>query len=131
MKKLIIVGLLAASSIAAAEEAVEPKITFSDRVSRLPTTEWVWQGLHLVDGLQTYQVALHPDKYRETNPLLGPNPSKGEVIGYTVGVAALHMAATMYFQEKYGVDSPSVKFFQYATLAIKGTGVALNFKVLF
>lgn len=123
MKKLMIA--LALMSTCATASAAD----IGERITKLPKSEWVWQSLHLVDGIQSYKAAQRPDLYRETNPFLGAHPSTGEVIAYTVGMSILHAAAASYIQENY--SETDLKFFEYTTIAVKGAGVALNFKVLF
>lgn len=120
MKKLLTLIALLPMTAGAGE--------ITDRIKDLPRSEWVWQSLHLVDGIQTYKAAQRPDLYREVNPLLGPHPSTGEVVAYTVGMSILHAAAASYIQRTYG--EPSLTFFEYTTIAVKGAGVAINFKVL-
>lgn len=121
MKRSIIVTvLLSVSSLTSAG-------VVGQCIDNLPKSEFVWQGLHLVDGIQTYKAAQRPNLYREVNPLLGSHPSTGEVIAYTAGMSVIHAGLACWIREKYG--EPSSQFFQYTTIAIKGAGVALNFKV--
>lgn len=52
--------------------------------------ELAYQSLHVVDTLQTLDIARHPGHY-ETNPILGRYPSRGEILAYMAGEAALHL----------------------------------------
>jgi len=56
--------------------------------------ELTWQVLNLGDMMQTIEIAEHPDKWYETNPTLGRNPSKGEVISYFALRGILHYEIT-------------------------------------
>ena len=45
--------------------------------------------LHVVDWGQTRTIAMNPDKYHETNPILGRHPSTGKVNTYFAATALL------------------------------------------
>jgi len=54
-----------------------------------------------VDWLQTRYIAEHPDKYYETNPILGKHPSKTEVDLYFLGSWLVTTGIVHFTKEKY------------------------------
>jgi len=86
--------------------------------------ESVWEGLHLLDWLQTRQIATHPeDGYYEKNPILGEHPSKGSVDLYMLSAAILHPIVTHLLPKEYR------PYFQGISIAISGSCVASNFSI--
>lgn len=58
----------------------------------LPATEYVYQGLHLIDTSQTLEIARKPRQWREVDSawMMGVHPSTGRVVAWSVGEAAVH-----------------------------------------
>lgn len=109
MKKLIIIMLLVSSSAygyqpteevlrldtpVKKEESVEKK---SNKNYYLVTSS----TLLLVDMLQTLDIAENPDKYYETNPILGKHPSKEEVYTYFASALVLNYLACKYLPDPW------------------------------
>ena len=57
--------------------------------------------LLLVDMLQTLDIAENPDKYHETNPILGKHPSKEEVYTYFASALVLNYLACKYLPDPW------------------------------
>jgi hypothetical protein len=57
-------------------------------------------ALRTIDMLQTVNIARNPDKYYETNTLLGEHPSQGKVIGFFVATQAIAWLAADYMSPK-------------------------------
>jgi hypothetical protein len=88
--------------------------------------ESAWQGIHAVDYLQTIQIANHPEKYRETNLILGPHPSTQSVAIYSAVTAIGHAAITGVLEE-YQKDW--VPYWQGITIVIDGAAVINNYQI--
>lgn len=56
----------------------------------------------LVDWGQTRYIAKHPDRFREVNPLIGDNPSLGEVNRHFVVSSLLMFGAAHYLPQHRG-----------------------------
>jgi hypothetical protein len=52
----------------------------------------VYTGLHIMDWGQTLRIAKSPDRWRETNPILGRHPKQSTVNLYFAGTLAAHTA---------------------------------------
>ena len=65
--------------------------------------EAAYIALHTVDYLQTRQIAKHPDKWHERNPVLGRHPSVGEVGTFFLGTAIVQLGVAHLLPEKYRV----------------------------
>jgi hypothetical protein len=64
----------------------------------IPKAEYVYQGLHAVDALQTVDIKHHPN-FRETNPIIGEHPSDGDILVYMAAEAALHLLITQQLEQ--------------------------------
>lgn len=93
-------------------------------VAEVPTEEWVWQSLHLIDTMQTIRIAQHPNQYEEYNPILGKHPSTGAVVAWGAGTAILHYVVADQL-EKHGY---SAKPFEYLTIGFAAGNVYLNWR---
>ena len=65
-------------------------------------------AVHAMDWRQTRHIAENPDKYYETNPVLGNHPSKGEVDVYfattaLAQIAIAHCLPSVYRKSWLGV----------------------------
>lgn len=78
LQSLVLACALVSSSALAAPWDTTDKVLFGS-----------FLGLQIADGLQTYQVHKHPDQFRETNPLLGSDPSAGKIILLKSAISAL------------------------------------------
>lgn len=83
-----------------------------------------WQAassaLIVADWMQTRQIAAHPERWTETNPILGEHPSRGEVDAY-FAACLIGNAAVAYM-----LPSPYRRWWQGATIAVQGYFVARN-----
>lgn len=65
--------------------------------------EWAWQGLNVIDGAQTIDIARDPC-YREAGPVskvvLGDRPDEGAVVAWHVAKAVGHAAISGYLVER-------------------------------
>lgn len=75
--------------------------------------QWAYTVLHSVDWHQTRQIAGNPQRYRETNPLLGDHPSLGRVNRYFALTLATHWAIA------YALPDPARRYFQNGTIALE------------
>jgi hypothetical protein len=98
--------------------------------SSLPTSEYVWQGAHLVDVAQTMQIARNPDCYREdnrfTSQLIGDHPSEGDVAAWGIGTSLFHAGITSILVD---LEAPRwvIAGWQAVTIVAVGDAVANNF----
>jgi hypothetical protein len=84
----------------------------------------------LVDAAQTRRLARGGWRdYHETNPLLGPRPSVGQVNTYTavVGLSVLGLAAVAPKRARSGLLGVALAVEAYALAAMSGRGVAITF----
>lgn len=85
--------------------------------------EVVWQGIHVIDWGQTLEVARHPEKYHELNPILGRHPSVGRVNVY-MGLSAVgHIVISYILPEK------ARSYWQYVSIGVSGACVVNNFNI--
>lgn len=88
------VGLAATSATTpavAADEWTDTQVTKAVALATLTAADWA----------QTRNIARHPSRWHETNPLLGEHPSTGQVdrhfaVSAIVGAMALHALPTRY-----------------------------------
>lgn len=83
--------------------------------------EGSWQVLNVVDGIQTAQIAKHPDEYRELNFLYGSHPSTGRVVAMKAGAAIIHPLVTHYLPFEWR------KYWLGVTIGVTGGCVVSNF----
>lgn len=86
------------------------------------TREAVYLGLHVADWGQTLGIAESPNYY-ESNPILGRNPSRGEVNRY-FAVTAIGHAAVAYL-----LPHEAREVWQYTTIGMEAGIVARNYNV--
>ena len=56
--------------------------------------EAVWMGVTLIDYGQTLNIASHPERWEEKNPILGKHPSRSQVNAYFAASALFHPAVS-------------------------------------
>lgn len=81
--------------------------------------EATYLSMHVIDWGQTQHISHNPDRFNEVNPILGSNPSVGQVNTYMLISGLLHPIIS------YVLPQPYRKWFQYGTLGIK-TGLVGN-----
>jgi hypothetical protein len=92
--------------------------------------EQTWLALHAVDAAQTYSIA--GDRcYYEANPLtrsiIGREPSHAAVVGWAIGIAAVHVGVSDYLLR---TDHPKLaKAWQYITIGTSAYSVGNNFSI--
>lgn len=78
-------------------------------------------ALIVADWAQTREIAKHPERWRETNLILGEHPSRGKVNAYfaacLVGNAAI----------AYALPAPYRRWWQIATVVVEAGYVAHNY----
>ena len=82
---------IAATPATAADEWTVPQATKATALAVLTVADWA----------QTRNIARHPERWHETNPMLGRHPSVGDVdkhfaVASLIGAAALHALPTRY-----------------------------------
>lgn len=85
--------------------------------------EVTYLALHVVDWGQTLDIENHPD-LRETNPILGSHPSRGEINTYFIATGLLHPIVS-YGLRKYAPDG-WVQAWQYVTIGVELGAVGNN-----
>lgn len=86
--------------------------------------EVTYLALHVADWGQTLEIADHPEKWHEYNPVLGSHPSRGDVNAYFIATGLLHPVIS-YGLRKYAPDG-WVQAWQYVTIGIEIGAVANN-----
>jgi hypothetical protein len=85
--------------------------------------EGIFLTLHAIDYGQTLNLASHPDKWSEGNPILGKHPSKGSVHIFMLSTAIIHIGAIHVLPKQYR------PYIQCGSIAIKGFIVGHNFNL--
>ncbi len=92
--------------------------------------ESVWQGLNVIDWLQTHDLshkchhANNGDSiYDENNPFLNDCPTRGDVDKYFTAAAVIHALAAA------SLPADIRQTMQYITIGMSGTNVINNFSI--
>lgn len=94
-------------------------------------TEQAWLTLHAVDSVQTYRIAQDPLCFHEANAVtqvvIGETPSRGQVIAWSLGSAAIHLGVTELLLRN---EHPKLaKAWQYISIASTGYSVGNNYAI--
>jgi hypothetical protein len=84
--------------------------------------EVTWLSLHVIDWGQTLDIARQPDKYEETNIILGRHPSVGNVNLYMGGWVILHPIISYILPDK------ARPYWQMISIGVTGSCVIQNFR---
>lgn len=87
--------------------------------------EIAFQALSAVDATQTIRIAREPDRFSESNPILGEHPSTRRVATYFAANGVLHFAATSLLEEAHAPQW-LVRTWEAVGIVIEGRDVALN-----
>lgn len=91
-----------------------------------------YQGLLAVDCRQTWQGSvMHPGQFQETNPIMGPNPSKGRVIGACVASSAGHYLISRALPDDWRVLWQSVTIFAELYAVDNNLNAGLGLRAVF
>jgi hypothetical protein len=87
-----------------------------------------WLALHAIDTAQSIHAAQEPNCYKEKNTitraLIGEHPADGEIIAWSIGVAAVHLAVTDLLLRN---DHPKIaKVWQYVRIASTTSAIINN-----
>lgn len=82
-----------------------------------------YSALHIADWQQTRRIAARPDKWVETNPILGPNPSQARINQYFTGTLIAHWGIT------YALPPDWRKPFQDGSIALEAMVVHKNYQL--
>jgi hypothetical protein len=77
--------------------------------------------LHVVDWGQTRYITKNPDRYRESNSILGETPSLNRVRNYFIATALLHASVS------YALPPQWRRRWQGATIAVQAYFVGHNY----
>jgi hypothetical protein len=88
---ILIIALFLSTSVSAIDEWTE-----TDNALQI-----TYSFLQIIDGVQTYQKLKHPDRFEETNPILGKHPSKDDLILYNFSCLILHGIVSYCLPKKY------------------------------
>lgn len=80
-------------------------------------------ALHVADWGQTLDIADHPERFYERNPVLGRHPSRGEVNRWFLGTALLHPVVS------YVLPKPYREVWQYVTIGVEVGCVGSNARI--
>jgi hypothetical protein len=97
-----------------------PSVCFGDWTGEDSAREAVYLGFHVMDWGQTLDIADHPDRWHENNPLLGSHPSRGRVNRHFVLTALLHPVVS------YLLPRPYREVWQYSTIGLQVVVVGNN-----
>lgn len=93
----------------------------------VPDSEYVFQALNLVDGIQTID-CLNRNVCHEANPLLGRNPSTTKIIGVKLGTGAVHYLIARHL---YARNPKAAHLFETISIVFQGSVVAANLRFAF
>lgn len=93
----------------------------------VPDSEYVFQALNIIDGLQTID-CLKRDVCHEANPLLGRNPSTGKLVAVKVGTGVIHYLIARRLYER---NPRAAHLFETISIGIQGGIVAANLRFAF
>lgn len=110
-------ALIAAALLSAAPAAAKD----------VPDSEYVFQALNLIDGIQTRD-CLRRDVCYEANPLLGRNPSTTKLLGVKIGTGVVHYVIARHL---YARNPKAAHLFETITIGIQGGIVAANLRFAF
>jgi hypothetical protein len=79
--------------------------------------------LDAADWAQTRNIARNPDKWTETNPLLGAHPSVRQVDWYFVSASLMHFGIAYLLPSKYRSS------FQMLSIGVELGAVSRNFRI--
>lgn len=114
--KTILTALLLASLNASAYD-------FDDWTAADKTREAVYLAVDAVDWLQTRNIARNPERYYETNAILGQHPSIGRVNAYFASMMLVHVGIVTALPKEYRAA------FQFTSIAYEVSYVAGNYKL--
>ena len=98
----------------------------AEKWEKLETT---YQVLNAVDLIQTVS-CLEAGTCVEANPIFGKRPKASTLIAAKVGGGVVHYIVTKHFVNTYGSDSTEAKIWLYGSIALQGSVVALNFRII-
>lgn len=96
---------------------------FDEWTSDDKTREAVYLAVDAIDWLQTRNIARNPDKYYETNPILGQHPSVGRVNVYFASMMLAHIGIVTALPNKYRAA------FQFTSIVYEVNYVAGNYRL--
>jgi hypothetical protein len=98
--------------------------TFGENWTRGDTyREVAWGAIHVADWAQTRQIAQHPEKYYETNPILGKHPSEQSVNLYMGTALIVHPIISGLLPKPYR------DVWQYMSIGVSGAAVINNVSI--
>lgn len=83
--------------------------------------EATYAALLVIDWGQTRNIAAHPDKWREYNPVLGKHPHRDTVDLICAGSLIGHAVVTHFLPAEWR------PYWQWVTVAAEGSAVGWNF----
>jgi hypothetical protein len=112
--------------------------SFLSALAACSATEWstetkleegTWQALHVVDTVQTMEIARNPACYTEVElgPIIGYHPSTSRVAAWSASEIALHAGVTA-LMEDYDVPRWIRRGWQSAWIGSAANGVSVNFQ---
>ena len=101
-----------------------PTICFASDWTKADTVrELTFAALVVVDWGQTLNIADHPTKHKEYNPILGRHPSRGDVNLYMPLAIIVHGTVSYLLPQKYR------KWWQYITIGTEAVTISHNFSL--
>lgn len=80
-------------------------------------------GTMYIDWRQSHEIADHPDKYREINPLLGDHPSGADVDRVFLATAIIHSSVV------YAMPARWRPAFQWFTVGFETSSIGRNWQI--
>ena len=127
MKYIILAAVFILASVFSSPVHAESDWTITDTGLQLAYTT-----VHVMDWLQTRQIAANPDKWHETNPVLGEHPSKGKVDAYFATTLVAHTAISYLLPKEVdvmGYKVPARNIWQMVWIGVEVGYVAHNYSL--
>lgn len=106
-------------------------VSFEHMSKEARIEEAAWQSIHLMDVLQTREIARDPC-YIEDNPvtreIIGRRPSEEAVIVWGIGLSYLHAAGTTFIAEKTRNPWP-MRIWQAVSIGVSYDSVSNNHEI--
>lgn len=124
-KALVILAtvVMLALSVCAAKSAQAGDWTTEQKV-----TEGIYQAMHFADTLQTIDIAKNPQRFQETNLMIGAHPTTRVVDEYMTAEAIAHFAVS---EALIKLDAPNwvVRTWETVTIGREVSNLRGNYKI--
>jgi hypothetical protein len=122
MKKIIIVVSIV-SLISLSKDGYANNLVLAGWETKDTTLELSYYGLHIMDWAQTRYIALHPEEYKETNIILGEDPSIEKIDIYFASTLILHTIISYLLPDNFRL------YWQISTISLEGGCIIHNLEM--